>query len=118
MAGDVADPAVGQGLVDAAIERFDRLDVLVTNAGSIQVGPVGAMRAENFANAMDLMFYGVLHPCWPRSRCGSGLRADPGDHVDRWSCQRLTCCPTSRPSMRPSGSPRGCGSRRSSTGSR
>jgi short-subunit dehydrogenase len=62
VAGDVADPTVGQELVDAAIGRFGRLDVLVANAGSIQVGPVGAMRAENFAEAMDLMFYGVLHP--------------------------------------------------------
>ena len=60
--GDVADPALGQQLVDTATERFGRLDVLVTNAGSIQVGPAFAMRAQDFANAMDLMFYGVLHP--------------------------------------------------------
>src|SRR6478672_4298215 len=60
--GDVADPALGQQLVDAATERFGRLDVLVTNAGSIQVGPAFAMRAQDFVNAMDLMFYGVLHP--------------------------------------------------------
>lgn len=60
--GDVADPAVGQRLVDTALERFDRLDVLVTNAGSIQVGPALAMRTHDFTNAMDVMFYGVLHP--------------------------------------------------------
>jgi NAD(P)-dependent dehydrogenase (short-subunit alcohol dehydrogenase family) len=62
VAGDVSDPALGQQLVDAATERFGRLDVLVTNAGTIQVGPAFAMRAADFANAMDLMFYGVLHP--------------------------------------------------------
>ena len=60
--GDLTDPALGQRLVDAATERFDRLDVLVTNAGSIQVGPALAMRAHDYANAMDLMFFGVLHP--------------------------------------------------------
>ncbi len=38
--GDVADPALGQQLVDAATARFGRLDVLVTNAGSIQ-GSIG-----------------------------------------------------------------------------
>ncbi len=54
--GDVADPALGQQLVDAATARFGRLDVLVTNAGSIQVGPAFAMRAQDFANAMDVMF--------------------------------------------------------------
>ena len=62
VAGDVADPTLGQRLVDTATERFGRLDVLVTNAGSIQVGPAFAMRAADFANAMDVMFYGVLHP--------------------------------------------------------
>ena len=60
--GDVADPALGQQLVDTATGRFGRLDVLVTNAGTIQVGPAFAMRAPDFTNAMDLMFYGVLHP--------------------------------------------------------
>jgi NAD(P)-dependent dehydrogenase (short-subunit alcohol dehydrogenase family) len=62
VAGDVADPAVGQRLVDTATGRFGRLDVLVTNAGSIQVGPAFAMRTAEFVAAMDLMFYGVLHP--------------------------------------------------------
>ena len=60
--GDLTDPALGQQLVDTATERFDRLDVLVTNAGSIQVGPALAMRAHDYSNAMDLMFFGVLHP--------------------------------------------------------
>lgn len=60
--GDVADQELGQRLVDAATERFGRLDVLVANAGSIQVGPAFAMRGSDFANAMDVMFYGVLHP--------------------------------------------------------
>jgi NAD(P)-dependent dehydrogenase (short-subunit alcohol dehydrogenase family) len=60
--GDVADPALGQQLVDTATERFGRVDVLVANAGSIQVGPALAMRGRDFANAMDVMFYGVLHP--------------------------------------------------------
>ena len=60
--GDIADPATGQRLVDTALERFDRLDVLVTNAGTIQVGPAFAMRAHDFGAAMDLMYYGVVHP--------------------------------------------------------
>jgi NAD(P)-dependent dehydrogenase (short-subunit alcohol dehydrogenase family) len=60
--GDVSDAAVGRRLVDTAVERFGRLDVLVTNAGAIQVGPAGAMRTQDFVDAMDLMFWGVLHP--------------------------------------------------------
>ena len=62
VAGDVADATLGQRLIDTATERFDRLDVVVANAGTIQVGPAFAMRASDFSNAMDVMFYGVLHP--------------------------------------------------------
>lgn len=32
-AGDIADPRVGAALVQAAVDRFGTLDVLVTNAG-------------------------------------------------------------------------------------
>jgi NAD(P)-dependent dehydrogenase (short-subunit alcohol dehydrogenase family) len=66
--GDVADPALAQRLVDAATERFDRLDVLVTNAGSIQVGPALAMRARDFTNGWTDVLRRVA-PGWPsRSR--------------------------------------------------
>ncbi len=33
VAGDIAEPGVGQRLVDAAVERFGRLDTVVNNAG-------------------------------------------------------------------------------------
>ncbi|MBL4739465.1 MAG: SDR family NAD(P)-dependent oxidoreductase [Sneathiella sp.] len=33
VAGDVSDKAVGQQMADAALEKFDRVDVLVNNAG-------------------------------------------------------------------------------------
>jgi short-subunit dehydrogenase len=59
---DLADAALGGRLVETATDRFGRLDVLVANAGTIQVGPALAMRAEQFEDAMNLMFFGVLHP--------------------------------------------------------
>lgn len=40
VAGDVADPAVPQKLVDAALSRFGRLDVVFNNAGVMIVGGV------------------------------------------------------------------------------
>ena len=47
-----------------AIERFGRLDIVVANAGVIQVGPLESMHIEDFQQAMDVMFWGVLYAIW------------------------------------------------------
>lgn len=62
VAGDVGVEADADRVVAAARQRFGRLDVLVTNAGIIQVGPAEAMRRADYATAMDVMFWGVVHP--------------------------------------------------------
>jgi short-subunit dehydrogenase len=62
VAGDIGVQAEAIRLVDVARERFARLDALVTNAGVIQVGPADAMRRDDYAVAMDVMFWGVVHP--------------------------------------------------------
>ncbi len=62
VAGDIGVEPVAQRVVDTARERFGRLDVLVANAGIIQVGPAEAMRPADYATAMDVMFWGVVHP--------------------------------------------------------
>ena len=57
---------------------------------SIQVGPAFAMRASDFANAMDVMFYGVLHPvlaALPGDEAAR-RRADPRDQLDRREAAR------------------------------
>jgi NAD(P)-dependent dehydrogenase (short-subunit alcohol dehydrogenase family) len=59
---DIGMAAEATGVVDAALVRFGRLDVLVCNAGLIQVGPAAAMRADDDAQAMDVMFWGLVHP--------------------------------------------------------
>lgn len=38
-AGDIADPAVGRALVEAAVKRFGRIDVLFNNAGVFRPKP-------------------------------------------------------------------------------
>lgn len=41
--------------------RFGRIDVLVNNAGTIQVGPMQVMTEEDYREAMDLHFWAPLH---------------------------------------------------------
>lgn len=49
-------------LVQAAHIRFGGVDVLICNAGVIQVGQFESMRAEQFESAMNGMFFGTLYP--------------------------------------------------------
>jgi NAD(P)-dependent dehydrogenase (short-subunit alcohol dehydrogenase family) len=46
--------------VQKAIERFGRIDVLINNAGIIQVGPLEHMTCEDFEEAMAVHFFGPL----------------------------------------------------------
>ena len=55
VACDLTDEASPQRLVDTAVERYGRLDIVIANAGIIQVGPVHATRAEDFEAALDVM---------------------------------------------------------------
>ena len=47
--------------VDAIIERWGEIDVLINNAGVIQVGPLEHMTPADFENAMATHFWGPLH---------------------------------------------------------
>ena len=47
--------------INAAAERFGRLDVLINNAGVIQVGPLEHMAVEDFEEAMRVHFWGPLY---------------------------------------------------------
>jgi short-subunit dehydrogenase len=55
VACDVTDEAAPQLLIDTALQRYGRLDILVSNAGIIQVGPVQAVQASHFETALGTM---------------------------------------------------------------
>jgi short-subunit dehydrogenase len=44
-------------------QRFGRIDVLVNNAGQIQVGPLESQRVEDFEAAMQTMYWGMVYSC-------------------------------------------------------
>jgi NAD(P)-dependent dehydrogenase (short-subunit alcohol dehydrogenase family) len=61
VAGDIADPAVAKRIVNAAMERFGRIDTLVNNAGIFISKPFIEYTAEDFANVMSVNVAGFFH---------------------------------------------------------
>jgi|SRR5579872_5188361 len=49
-------------VINEATARFGRIDVLVNNAGVIQVGPLESQTLTDFQEAMDVMFWGTVYP--------------------------------------------------------
>ncbi|MFF8441878.1 SDR family NAD(P)-dependent oxidoreductase [Streptomyces californicus] len=95
---DVRDRAAVGALVREVHER-DGLDLVIANAGVIQVAPVDAVDAAEFADAMDTMFFGALHtslealPYLKRTRGRLGLIGSVGGllgvpHLLPYSCAK------------------------------
>ncbi len=76
MVCDVAERDHVQYAVEGALQHFGRIDVLINNAGIIQVGPLEHMTYGDFQLAMNVHFWGALHctdavlPHMRRRRCG------------------------------------------------
>jgi NAD(P)-dependent dehydrogenase (short-subunit alcohol dehydrogenase family) len=58
---DVTKSASVNDAVEMVLQYFGRIDVLVNNAGIIQVGPLEHMTDEDFERAMAVHFWGPLH---------------------------------------------------------
>ena len=49
------------GLIAAALNTFGRFDILINNAGIMEVGPVENQPLEAYDRCMDLIFFAALH---------------------------------------------------------
>jgi NAD(P)-dependent dehydrogenase (short-subunit alcohol dehydrogenase family) len=58
---DVTERAQVNELVNVVRDHYGRVDVLVNNAGVIQVGPIEVMTIEDFDEAMRTHFWGPLY---------------------------------------------------------
>ena len=58
--GDVSKPAGAQGIIDAAVKKFGRLDILVNNSGVYQFDAIEKVTEENFHRMFNINVLGTL----------------------------------------------------------
>lgn len=58
--GDVSNATEAQGIIDAAISTYGRLDILVNNSGVYEFGPIEAITAEHFHRQFNINVLGLL----------------------------------------------------------
>ncbi len=104
---DVADENAALAAVQAAVDAFGRLDVLVNNAGYGDIAPFEQLSPERFKALIDTNFYGVVYmtraalPIMRRQRSGcilqissvGGRLTRPGStgyHAAKWAVGGFT----------------------------
>ena len=92
---DVTDAAQVQALVDAAVEKYGRIDVILNNAGVMPHSPLERRKIDDWNRTIDINIKGVLHgisaalPHMQRQKSGhiinvssvAGHRVGPGSAV-------------------------------------
>ncbi len=94
---DLLDAEQIHAAVREVIDRFGKIDILINNAGIIEVGPMEHLTPEDFERAMRLHFWApfeLISQVVPfrRSALGAGTRQHPCDDCRTWNdAYRLAC---------------------------
>ncbi len=64
ISADLSSAGECKRAVSETMARFGRIDVLVNNAGVIEVGPIEAQSAEVFEETMRINFFAAFHTTW------------------------------------------------------
>jgi len=70
----VATPEGGKAIIQAALDHFGRIDVLIHNAGNVRYGSLEEISQEDFDAVVDVHLMGAFHvvrPAFPLM-CGAG----------------------------------------------
>jgi NAD(P)-dependent dehydrogenase (short-subunit alcohol dehydrogenase family) len=70
----VATPEGGQAIIDTALQRYGRIDILVHNAGNVRRAPLKEMSYDDFEAVLDVHLRGAFHvvrPAFPQM-CEAG----------------------------------------------
>jgi NAD(P)-dependent dehydrogenase (short-subunit alcohol dehydrogenase family) len=77
--GDIGQPGVGQAIVDAAMERFGRVDTVVNNAGIFISKPFAEYTDEDYDAVTGVNLRGFFEVS--RAAVAAMLTRDGGGHV-------------------------------------
>jgi 3-oxoacyl-[acyl-carrier protein] reductase len=58
--GDVSKAVAAQGIIDGAIQKFGRIDILVNNSGVYEFAPIEAVTEESFHRQFNINVLGLL----------------------------------------------------------
>ncbi len=58
--GDVSKASEAEGIIDAAIKNYGRLDILVNNSGVYEFAPIEAVTADEFHRIFNINVLGLL----------------------------------------------------------
>jgi len=70
----VATAEGGKAIIDAALDRYGRIDILIANAGNLRYAPMTQMSHEDFGAVLDVHLWGtfnVVRPAFPLM-CNAG----------------------------------------------